>query len=148
SLPAGTVKGASRTWRPRRGRGRWARGCLTTADAPAASPRISAETKRAGARNRIAPDGPVSDGGRQAAPSETGGPGSVRGARVPAVGGKPAAVGQLANRFPSQLGGLGVGVLPTVHGRYRDRDLVGELFLRHPQLLAHRTNQVGRVVSH
>src|SRR3989442_11485583 len=55
--------------------------------------------------------------------------------RAPAVSGQPALLRQIANRLPGELRGLGVRVLPPIHGRDRDGDLASELLLRHAELL-------------
>src|SRR5207253_2546108 len=50
--------------------------------------------------------------------------------------------------LPGKLAGLGVCVLPAVDGRHGDRDLVGELLLRHAKPLTQAPNQVSRVLFH
>jgi hypothetical protein len=57
-----------------------------------------------------------------------------------------ALVGEVLDRLPSELARLGVGVLPAIDRRDRDRDLVRELFLGHPQLLPEAADQVACVV--
>src|SRR2546426_5915925 len=68
--------------------------------------------------------------------------------RSPAVSGQPALLRQIANRLPGELRGLGVRVLPPIHGRDRDGDLASELLLRHAELLAERAGEIAHAFRH
>ena len=78
---------------------------------------------------------------------------AVSGRRPPTLGGlemlgQAALAGQVADDLPGELARRGVGVLPAVHGRDGDRDLVRELLLREAELLPQAADEVSGVWVH
>src|SRR5262249_36168869 len=57
-------------------------------------------------------------------------------------------LGEVLDCLPGELAGLGVCVLPAVHRRHRDGDLVRELLLGHVELLAQAADEVTGVLFH
>src|SRR6266849_1733062 len=136
-----TVIGERRTWSPCRGRRRWAR---KVAAEP--SPGRASRTRNRDART-IGLGCPASTRAGQPE-TDRWGAASVRSARGSRVRRQAALRRQVADRLPGELRRLGVRVLPPVHGRDGDRDLVRELLLRHAELLAESADQAARVVWH
>ena len=60
----------------------------------------------------------------------------------------PALPREIADRLPGEVRGLGVRVLPPIHGRQGDRDLACELLLRHAQLLPKCADAIVRDMGH
>ena len=60
----------------------------------------------------------------------------------------PAPPREIADRLPGEVRGLGVRVLPPIHGRQGDRDLACELLLRHAQLLPKCADAIVRDMGH
>src|SRR6266478_4416128 len=137
-----TVMGERRTWSPCRGRRRWAR--MVAAEP---SPGRASRTRTRPDARTIGPGCPASSRAGQPE-TDRWGAASVRSARGSRVRRQAALCRQVADRLPGELRRLGVRVLPPVHGRDGDRDLVRELLLRHAELLAESADQVARIVWH